>query len=110
MSLLSGLFADLEKASAPRFFDGETKARHDTAKRACDTRIDGGSTPPAADDQPPHAVKTAATASPEWRQSRDRYISHLMACRACHAPTGRYCANGATLRDQYDNTPMEPTR
>ncbi|WP_244185621.1 hypothetical protein [Ectopseudomonas oleovorans] len=53
-------------------------------------------------------ILTAATATPEWRQRRDRYINHLMACRACYAPAGRYCANGVTLRDQYDNEPMEP--
>lgn len=53
-------------------------------------------------------ILTAATATPEWRQRRDRYINHLMACRACYAPAGRYCANGVTLRDQYDNAPMEP--
>ena len=57
---------------------------------------------------PTRHVLTAATASPEWRQSRDQYISHLMACRACYAPTARYCAAGAELRAQYDRTPMEP--
>lgn len=46
-------------------------------------------------------VHTAATASPEWIAARDRYISHLMTCRDCHAPTGRYCAAGADLRGNY---------
>ena len=56
---------------------------------------------------PPRHTLTAATASPEWRQARDLYINHLMGCRACHAPTGRYCADGADLRQHYGNTPMD---
>lgn len=43
--------------------------------------------------------------SPEWLAARNQYIDHLMACRACHAPTSRHCATGQTLRQQYDNTP-----
>ncbi|MNR52488.1 hypothetical protein D3C85_1723460 [compost metagenome] len=50
---------------------------------------------------------SAATASPEWRQTRDDYINHLMHCRACHAPTGRHCAVGMGLRATYDSTSME---
>ena len=46
-----------------------------------------------------------ATATPEWRQSRDRYMNHLMTCRACYAPTGRYCQAGAELRATYNATP-----
>lgn len=60
-------------------------------------------------DQPQHIVNTAATASPEWRHARDQHINHLMACRACHAPVGRYCPAGAELRQRYDQTPSEPT-
>jgi hypothetical protein len=52
---------------------------------------------------------TAATASPDWLRARDRYIDHLTTCRACHAPTDRYCANGAELRQQYKTSSMEPT-
>lgn len=59
-----------------------------------------------ASTPPPHTL-TAATASPEWRQARDLYINHLMGCRACYAPTGRYCPTGADLRQHYGNTPME---
>lgn len=55
----------------------------------------------------PEKATTAATASPEWRTIRDRYIGHLMACKACYAPTDRHCATGANLRQQYNNTPME---
>ncbi len=51
---------------------------------------------------------TAATASPEWRQARDLYLQHLMTCRACHAPTNRYCKSGTNLRQHYDNTSMLP--
>ncbi|MFL1500205.1 hypothetical protein ACI77N_03180 [Pseudomonas sp. S191] len=53
----------------------------------------------------PHA--SAATATPEWRQARDQYLNHIMVCRSCYAPTGRYCMAGAHLRTSYDNTPME---
>lgn len=53
----------------------------------------------------PHA--SAATATPEWRQVRDRYLNHIMACRSCYAPTGRHCTAGAHLRASYDATPME---
>lgn len=54
-------------------------------------------------------ILTAATASPDWRQARDRYIDHLMACHACHAPAGRYCAAGRDVRQQYKITSMEKT-
>ena len=49
---------------------------------------------------------TAATASPEWRQARDLYLQHLTTCRACHAPTNRYCMTGSGLRQLYENTKM----
>ena len=49
-----------------------------------------------------YTIHTAATASPEWITARDQYIHHLMPCRACHAPTGRYCATGADLRQRYN--------
>lgn len=51
---------------------------------------------------------TAHTASPEWRQARDRYIGHLMACPSCYAPVGHYCATGDHLRQRYNDTPMAP--
>lgn len=53
------------------------------------------------------AHSSAATATPEWRQARDAYINHLMACRSCYAPTDRYCQRGAELRATYQVTPME---
>jgi hypothetical protein len=53
-------------------------------------------------EQPKHFIHTAATASPEWITARNQYIHHLMPCRACHAPTGRYCATGADLRQRYN--------
>ncbi|MEW7856378.1 hypothetical protein AB2M95_10760 [Pseudomonas chlororaphis] len=55
----------------------------------------------------PHPHASAATATPEWRQARDQYLNHIMACRGCYAPTGRHCTVGAHLRASYDNTPME---
>ncbi|WP_260465880.1 hypothetical protein [Stutzerimonas xanthomarina] len=67
---------------------------------------------PAAEtaSEPQHFIRTAATATPEWRAARDQYISHVMTCCACHAPTSCYCPTGAELRAIYDTTPMEPTR
>ncbi|PCR93243.1 hypothetical protein CP336_27395 [Pseudomonas fluorescens] len=61
------------------------------------------------DEYPPasSAHMSAATATPEWRYSRDRYLNHIMVCRACYAPTGRHCTEGAHLRADYENTPME---
>lgn len=56
---------------------------------------------------PPSPYTNAANATPEWRQARDQYISHVMTCRGCYAPGGRYCPIGAELRTTYDNTPME---
>jgi hypothetical protein len=67
-------------------------------------------TAPAADlegSEPARYTLSAATAAPEWIAARDQFYSHLMPCRACHAPTGRYCAAGAELRQRYELTPME---
>ncbi len=50
---------------------------------------------------------SAASASPEWRHARDQYLNHIMVCRACYAPTSRYCLAGADLRASYERTPME---
>lgn len=63
-----------------------------------------------AASEPPRIMRTAATASPVWLAARDTYLSHVMSCRTCHAPTGRHCLVGAELRATYDTTPMEPTR
>lgn len=60
---------------------------------------------PSAFVPSPHA--SAATATPQWRNARDRYLNHIMACRSCYAPTGRHCAAGADLRATYDTTSME---
>jgi hypothetical protein len=53
---------------------------------------------------PPHM--SAATALPEWRHACE-HPNHNMVCRACYAPTTRYCLAGADLRASYENTPME---
>lgn len=53
-----------------------------------------------------HIYHSAATASPEWRETRDQYHRHLFACRACYAPAGRYCVTGAELRQRYNQMPM----
>ncbi|WP_433738206.1 hypothetical protein [Pseudomonas putida] len=58
----------------------------------------------------PSAYTNAANATPEWRQARDQYINHVMTCRGCYAPGGRYCPVGADLLATYDTTPMEATR
>lgn len=56
---------------------------------------------------PSSPYTNAGSATPEWRQARDRYINHVMTCRGCYAPGGRHCVTGAELRATYDNTPME---
>lgn len=137
MSLLSGLFAELEKVPAPRFVVTESVARTDRApavrleqhQQPSSERMPGcrgqhraprasppasGQLPPSVDapplgedhDQPQHFIQTAVTASPEWLAARDAFYHHLMPCRACHAPVGRYCPAGAELRQRYDLTPM----
>ena len=57
--------------------------------------------------EPQHLIHTAATATLEWIAARDQYVSHLMACCACYAPNGRYCAAGAELRQQFEQTHWE---
>ncbi|WP_141124103.1 hypothetical protein [Pseudomonas marincola] len=123
MSLLSGLFTELEKAPAPRFVLSENVERTTAPAEQLDQRQQPGAertpkckkrptapihTPqPVADpDQPKHFIQTAVTASPEWRHARDQYINHLMTCRGCYAPVSRYCAAGAKLRQRYDRAPM----
>ncbi|VVQ12243.1 hypothetical protein PS914_05333 [Pseudomonas fluorescens] len=49
----------------------------------------------------------AIRATTEWRHARDLYINHIMTCRACYAPTARYCLTGTDLRVIYNRTPME---
>lgn len=56
---------------------------------------------------PASTYTNAAMATPEWRHARDQYINHIMTCRACYAPTARYCLAGADLRAAYNRTPME---
>lgn len=56
---------------------------------------------------PASTYNNAATATQEWRQARDQYLSHIMVCSACYAPAGRHCSAGATLRASYDSAPME---
>lgn len=56
-----------------------------------------------ATDNPRSFILTTATH--EWRHARDKYISHLMSCRACHAPAQRYCPAGAALRLAYESAP-----
>ena len=58
--------------------------------------------------EPKYIYHSAATASPEWREARDQYHRHLSTCRTCYAPAGRYCVTGAELRQQYNQTPVEP--
>ena len=122
MSLLSGLFTELEKVPAPRFVVSESVARTDRLpgvhleqhQQARTERMLARDSPPLVDglqqgenhDEPQHFIQTAVTASPEWLAARDAFHHHLMPCRACHAPVGRYCPAGAELRQRYDLTPM----
>ncbi|MGY8830824.1 MAG: hypothetical protein ACKVIS_15005 [Pseudomonadales bacterium] len=61
-------------------------------------------------DPPQHYIQTAVTASREWLAARNAFYNHIMPCRSCHAPTGRYCLAGAELRQRYDQTPMVDRR
>lgn len=129
MSLLSGLFTELEKVSAPRFVVTESVARTErvpavhlehhqqpiTERTPALKNQHGapGSTlatrrseTEAFDDEPQHFIQTAITASPEWLAARDALYLHLMPCRSCYAPMGRYCSAGTELRQRYDLTPM----
>lgn len=58
-----------------------------------------------AASEPPYVIRTAATATPEWREARDQYHHHVFACPGCLPPTGRYCQTGAELRAVYNATP-----
>lgn len=60
----------------------------------------------AATSEPQCFTGTAATASPAWLAARDQYLNHIMACRTCHAPAGRYCPTGRELHTTYSHTPM----
>ena len=60
-----------------------------------------------AEQEPQHTVHTAATASLEWIAVRDQFVSHLMPCRACHAPIGRYCGIGTELLHRYNEITKE---
>lgn len=130
MSLLSGLFTELEKVPAPRFAVRENVA-HTTAPAAhleqhqqpssertpeCRKQHRVRKATPVehllpdmakeAEDPPQHYMQTAVTASREWLAARNAFYNHIMPCRSCHAPTGRYCLAGADLRQRYDQTPM----
>ncbi len=101
MSLLSGLLDHMPPTLAGA--DKPTLASHPT-DRPCLVLVERPAQLPAS------TYTNAANATPEWRKARDQYINHLMACRSCHAPTGRHCSAGAGLCAAYDRTPMEATR
>ncbi|MBV2134069.1 hypothetical protein KRX52_14915 [Pseudomonas sp. MAP12] len=63
--------------------------------------------PVEEDTEPQRTVHTAATASVDWLTARDQFYQHLMTCRDCHAPAGRYCPSGSDLRLHYNNTSQE---
>lgn len=57
--------------------------------------------------EPKYIVHSAATASADWLTARDRLYQHLMTCRTCHAPAGRYCPSGSELLQHYNDTSQE---
>ena len=57
--------------------------------------------------EPQRTIHTAATASADWLTARDQLYQHLMTCRACHAPAGRYCPSGSELLRHYNDTSQE---
>jgi hypothetical protein len=99
MSLLSGLLNHM-----PPTLDGAAKPTmvNRTTGRARLVLVERPAQLPAS------TYTNAANATPEWRQARDQYINHIMACQSCYAPGGRNCLTGAQLRITYENTPMEP--
>ena len=99
MSLLSGLLDHMQPAIA-----GVESPKVDSRPRPRPVLTNTVERTPRLITSP-HA--SAATATPEWRQARDRYLNHIMVCRSCYAPTGRHCTAGAHLRTSYDATPME---
>ncbi|PPA02931.1 hypothetical protein C4E44_16810 [Pseudomonas sp. MWU12-2312b] len=101
MTLLSGLLHHL-KSTAISERAVRTAPPAPTSALTLLRSIDRG---PAT---PPHL--NAATATPEWRQTRDQYLNHIMVCPACYAPTSRYCLAGADLRASYDRTHIEPLK
>lgn len=60
-----------------------------------------------AETEPQRTVHTAAMASADWLAARNQFYRHLMICRACHAPTGRYCPSGSELHQHYNDTSQE---
>lgn len=52
---------------------------------------------PAPEQSEPDAIGRAEA----WKPAHEAMINHLMACTACHAPTRRYCEQGAGLRRAY---------
>jgi hypothetical protein len=56
------------------------------------------------DDHTQFVHHGATILPPEWRQTYEPYIGHLMTCRSCYAPTGHYCTTGARMRSRYNAT------
>jgi hypothetical protein len=97
MSLLSGLLDHMPPAIA------------DAYKPTMANRVPDRPRLVLVERPAPTQAKTytnAANATPEWRKVRDQYVSHVMACPGCYAPTGRHCIAGADLRAAYDSTSM----
>lgn len=69
------------------------------------TQAPAAESAPEAASEPQNFIRTAATATAEWREARDQYHGHIFACPGCHPPTGRYCQTGAALRATYNATP-----
>lgn len=63
--------------------------------------------PVEEDTEPQRTVHTAATASVDWLTARDQFYQHLMTCRDCHAPAGRYCPSSSDLRQYYNDTSQQ---
>lgn len=36
-----------------------------------------------------------------WQKSHEAYISHVLRCPGCYAPSNRYCEQGALVRNEY---------
>lgn len=49
----------------------------------------------------PESTNAPTSQARSWEAAHDAMINHLMACRTCYAPRGRYCPDGERLCHDY---------
>jgi len=95
----------IEVTSAPAANDPHQPASEPSQATTAAPAVPTPAPAAEADSEPQNFIRTAATATAEWREARDQYHGHIFACPGCHPPTGRYCQTGAALRAIYNATP-----